>query len=469
MSLPIARRRFLAGTAAAAALPLRAHAEADELRGFPAGFVWGASTSAYQIEGAANEDGRGVSIWDVFARQPGRVANGDTGEVACDHYHRVREDIDLLSGGGFGAYRFSVAWPRVLPEGTGAVNARGLDFYDRLVDGLLAAGIAPWVCLYHWDLPQALQERGGWLNRDSASWFADYARVVAARLGDRVTHWAMFNEIGVHALFGHGIGTHAPGLTGLPNMLAAIHQQNRAQGFALTALRADLPRARLGTVLSLQPARASSEREQDGAAAARFDALWNRACIDPLLTGRYPDALAADVAGLVEAGDLAAIRQPVDFVGLNYYSPMYIAAAPNSLFGAWFGALPARMPTTHMGWPIVPEALTVQLRELRDRYGNPEVYVTENGASFTDTVETDGAVRDPLRIAYLEAHLRAARQALREGCALRGYFVWSLLDNFEWAEGFSRRFGLVHVDFKTLKRTPKASFGWLAALIRAQR
>ena len=289
------RRELLTGSAAvlgsAAALPaLGADAGAD--LNFGRDFVWGASTSSYQIEGATDEDGRGPSIWDVFSRTSGRIRNGDTGDVACDHYHRSREDVALLARGGFSAYRFSVAWPRVLPEGTGAVNARGLDFYDRLVDDLLARAIAPWLCLYHWDLPQALQERGGWLNRDSAGWFTDYARVVAARLGDRVKHWAMFNESNVHALFGHGIGTHAPGLTGLPTMLAAQHHQNLAQGLALKALRAERGDLRLGTVMSLQPVRPVSSHEEDGAAAARFDALWNRACIDPLVLGRYPDLLA---------------------------------------------------------------------------------------------------------------------------------------------------------------------------------
>jgi beta-glucosidase len=467
------RRTFLAGSAAVAAgaIPLRKAGSAQDagLSGFGRDFVWGAATSSYQIEGAVNEHGRGASIWDVYSRQPGRIQNGDTGDVACDHYHRSREDVALLARGGFSAYRFSVAWPRVLPGGTGAVNAKGFDFYDRLIDDLLAHGIAPWVCLYHWDLPQALQDRGGWLNRDSAQWFADYARIMAARLADRVTHWAMFNESNVHALFGHGIGTHAPGLTGLPNLLAAQHHQNLAQGIALKALRAERAGLKLGTVMNLQPVRPVSSRAEDLAAAARFDAIWNRACVDPLLLGRYPALLADEFAPLTKADDLATMRQPVDFLGLNYYSPMHIAAAPWNIARAWFGALPPGTPMTGMGWPIDAGGLLEQLRELRDRYGNPDVYITENGASFDDVIEPDGTVRDGARISYLDTHLRAAGQALREGVKLRGYFVWSLLDNFEWSFGYSRRFGVVHVDFATLKRIPKASFDWLAGVIRSQR
>ena len=438
----------------------------DDLAGFGRDFVWGASTSAYQIEGAAAEDGRGLSVWDVYARTPRRIADGSTGDVACDHYHRYGEDLDLVQACGFSAYRFSVAWPRVLPDGTGVVNPKGFDFYDRLVDGLLARGITPWACLFHWDLPQALQERGGWLNRDSADWFADYAQIAAARLGDRVTHWIMFNEIVVHALFGHGTGGSAPGLTGWENFVAALHHQNLAQGRALQALRGN--GRMLGTVMTLQPVRAASERNEDRSAAERFDAIWNRSCLDPLFSGTYPSALADAFAPYVGDGDLAVARQPVDFLGLNYYSPMYIAHDPAGMIGARFGSPPPGVALTAMDWPIEPDCLTAQLLELRDRYGNPDVYITENGAAFEDRVEPDGTVTDTARIAYLRDHLRAARRAQQQGAALRGYFVWSLLDNFEWAYGYSRRFGIVHVDFATLKRTPKASFHWLADIIRKQ-
>ena len=464
----LSRRRMLAAALGPLALtkPRRANATVLVEPAFPADFVWGASTSSYQIEGAVDVDGRGKSIWDVFSHTPGRISGGDTGDVACDHYHRWREDIDLLARGGFNAYRFSVAWPRILPAGAGAVEQRGLDFYDRLVDGLVAHCVTPWLCLYHWDLPQALQDGGGWRQRDIAPKFADYARVVAKRLGDRVRHWAMFNEPNVHALFGHGLGSHAPGLTGLPNFLAAIHHQNLAQGQALQALRAERADLQLGTVISLQPARPSSGSAADRRATERFDAMWNGACLEPLCNGRYPAAAAADFAPLVADGDLAVIRQPIDYLGVNYYAPMYIADAPQSLFGAWFGAVPAGMTFTAMGWPIDAPGLTEELIDLRNRYGDPVLYVTENGACYDDATIVDGTVRDDDRTEYLRAHIAAARSALAAGVKLRGYFVWSLLDNFEWASGFGRRFGVVHVDFATLQRTPKSSFAYLAGVMR---
>jgi beta-glucosidase len=433
---------------------------------FPAGFLWGASTASYQIEGAANEDGRGKSIWDVFSHTPGRVKNDDTGDVACDHYHRWREDIELLARGGFAAYRFSTAWPRILPAGSGAVEPRGLDFYDRLVDGLIGQGIEPWLCLFHWDLPQALQAQGGWTNRDICQKFADYARIVAKKLGDRVKHWATFNEPNVHAVFGHGIGTHAPGLTGLPNMLASVHHQNLAHGRALQALRAERSDLRLGTVVNQHPSRPSSKREEDRLAAERFGALYNGACLDPLLKGTYPEPVAAEFAPLIRDGDLVAIRQPMDFLGVNYYAPMYIEHAPQSAFGAWYGAAPAGTRFTAMGWPIDADALSEELIYLRDRYGDLDLYVTENGACCDDPVAADGTVHDEDRVAYLREHLAAARRAIDAGVKLRGYFVWSLLDNFEWSEGYSRRFGIVHVDYATLMRTPKQSYAYLAGIMR---
>jgi beta-glucosidase len=440
----------------------------DDLTQFGPDFVWGASTASYQIEGAAREDGRAPSIWDDFAHTPGRVRNGDTGDVACNHYRRYAEDVGLLAQAGLTAYRFSTSWSRILPEGTGATNEKGLAFYDRLVDALLGRGITPWLCLYHWDLPSALQARGGWLNRDIAPWFAAYASTVARRLGDRVKHWIMLNEAVVHAIFGHGTGIHAPGLTGWENLVAALHHQNLAQGLALQALRAERADLKLGTVMTLQPVRAHSERAQDRSAAARLDAIWNRACIDPLLRGTYPSLLADSFAPLMQPGDLAAIHRPIDFLGLNYYSPLYAGYDKDSIAGIALCAPPQGTPVTGWGWPIVPAGLTEQLGELRDRYGNPDVYITENGACFDDTVAADGSVHDDARIDYLRGHLRAARVAQQAGNALRGYFVWSLLDNFEWAEGYSRRFGIVHVDYATLARTPKASFHWLADLIRRQ-
>jgi beta-glucosidase len=466
--LKMSRRGVLAASIGPFALrrPLRAQAAAAEESVFPPDFVWGASTSNYQIEGAVDADGRGKSIWDVFCHAPGRIQNGDTGDIACDHYHRFREDVDLLARGGFTAYRFSTAWPRILPAGGGAIEQRGLDFYDRLVDALIAQRITPWLCLYHWDLPQALQENGGWLNRDTCEKFADYARVVASRLGDRVKHWATFNEPNVHALFGHGIGNHAPGLTGLPNMLAAIHHQNLAHGRAVTALRGERSDLRIGTVVNQQPARPSSDRDEDRRATERFDAMWNGACLDPLFNGLYPTSIEAEFTPLIADGDLKATRQPLDYLGLNYYSPMYIARAPQSLFGAWFGAVPDGARFTAMGWPIDPDGLAEDLIRLHGRYGALDLYVTENGACFDDAASADGAVHDDNRVTYLRDHLAAARRALEAGVRLRGYFVWSLLDNFEWVEGYRRRFGVVRVDFSTQKRTPKSSFAYLATVMR---
>jgi beta-glucosidase len=434
----------------------------------PAGFVWGASTSSYQIEGAVEEDGRGQSIWDVYSHAPGRVKGGDTGDVACDHYHRWVEDIEWLARGGFNAYRFSTAWPRILPAGTGTVEHRGLDFYDRLVDGLITRGITPWLCLYHWDLPQALQDRGGWVNRDIAGRFADYAGIVARRLGDRVKHWATFNEANVHALFGYGTGGHAPGLTGLQNMLAATHHQNLAQGRALQALRAERSDFRLGTVLNLSPMRPSSQSEADRHGAERYDAFWNGAFLDPLFRGAYPPAFAGAFAPLIADGDLKVTQQPVDFFGLNYYGPAYVVDAPQSLVGANYGPVPPGTRFTAMGWPIDAGGLTEVLIRLRDHYGNPDVYVTENGACYNDLVAEDGTVHDDERVAYFREHLAASRAAIAAGVKLRGYFAWSLLDNFEWSEGYSRRFGIIHVDFKSEKRTPKASYNYFADTIRGR-
>jgi beta-glucosidase len=460
-------RRLLLSVASLFALPksLRGRVGLHEDHSFPAGFVWGASTASYQIEGAVEEDGRGKSIWDVFSHTPGNVKNGDTGDIACDHYHRWREDIDLLSGGNFSAYRFSTAWPRILPSGSGAIEQRGLDFYERLVDGLIAKGLTPWLCLYHWDLPQALQDQGGWINRDTCEKFAEYARVVARRLSDRVKHWATLNEANVHALSGYGTGEHAPGLKGLPNMLAAMHHLNLAHGRAVQALRAERSDLHLGTVISLQPVRPSTGSANNREAAERFDAMWNGACLEPLMKGAYPARITTDFAPLVAEGDFATMQQSIDYIGVNYYSPLYIRHARQSLFGAWHDSSPVGTRVTAMGWPIDASGLTEQLIRLHDRYGNPELYVTENGACYNDLAAADGTIQDDDRIAYLRDHLAAARRALAAGVKLRGYFIWTLLDNFEWAEGYSRRFGVVSVDYKTLKRTPKASYRWLARFI----
>lgn len=474
------RRDFLAAAAAAAmpALPSSGRAQEGAVPPLepagtprlPPGFLWGASTSAYQIEGAVKEGGRRPSIWDTFSHTPGKIADGTTGDVACDHYNRYADDVELMARLGFQAYRFSIAWPRVMPEGTGPVNAAGLDFYDRLVDKLLARNILPMACLYHWDLPQALQDRGGWHNRDIAGWFADYARAAVGRLGDRVKPWAMLNEPSVHAIFGHGFGSHAPGLTGWPSYVMAQHHQNLAQGTGMTAVRALRSDLKVGTVFSLQPIFPASQQPADIAAAQRFDACWNTINLDPLFHGRYPAPFESVFAQLVKNGDMEAIRVPVDFLGVNYYGPSYIKHDPAMFLAqAGYGAVPEGMPRTLLGWPISAQGLVEVLTRLRDDYGNPPVFVTENGACYQDPAPVSGVIQDPQRTEYIRAHLVAAGEAIAQGCALNGYFAWSLLDNFEWAEGERRRFGVVGVDFATQQRTPKASALFLSQLMRAHR
>jgi len=431
-------------------------------------FVWGASTSSYQIEGAAREDGRGESIWDLFCRQPGRIQNGDTGDVACDHYHRYREDVALLRDLGIGAYRFSIAWPRVLPSGKGAPNEAGLAFYDRLVDSLLAAGIEPWVCLYHWDLPQALQEAGGWANRDCASWFADYARVVASRLGDRVKRFATFNEPGVFSLFGYAFGWHPPAVDDADSHHAAIHHVNLAHGMAIDVLRDYVIGASLGAIHNMQPARPVQATPEDKAAARMLDCYWNRAFADPQMLGAYPDAIASRMAPFCRDGDLQRIHRPVDWLGINHYSPVYARADSASRLGFAWSDAPADAPRSPIGWQIDPAAFRDVLLDACDRYGLP-IYVTENGAGAVEQADASGAVDDRERIDYLAAYLEALEEAIVLGADVRGYFVWSLLDNFEWGAGYASRFGIVRVDYATQARTPKASARWYAARIAAHR
>jgi len=474
----LSRRGFLASTLALPLLPsplLPTRAEAIEMAAsFPKDFLWGTSTSAAQIEGAAAEDGRGLSIWDEFARQPGKIVDGSTPAIACDHYHRWRQDLALLAELGVNTYRFSIAWPRIQPEGTGAANAKGMEFYSRLTDALLEAGIKPMPCLYHWDMPLALAQRGGWMNRDVASWFTDYALLMARHLGDRVTDWFMLNEPSVTAIFGHGKAAHAPGLGGgAPATLAALHHQNLAQGTALHALRAERASFRLGTVLSLQPVVPQSASEQDRAAAIRWDAVWNRVPLDGLMRGSIPDILAEPMSALVKPGDLERIRFPVDMLGLNYYSRMTMREAKGALFDADFGQSPATSYTA-MGWPIEPGGLFEILMELKELYGNPAVIVTENGAAYDDHLDSlgpdsHGQVADPERIAFIRAHLLELARAQKGGCNIKGYMVWSLLDNFEWAEGYTKRFGLVHVDYPTQTRTPKSSFRWFREVAKTGR
>ncbi|MFI9646219.1 GH1 family beta-glucosidase [Streptomyces sp. NPDC052040] len=425
---------------------------------FPADFLWGVSTSAHQIEGAAEL--REPSVWDAFTSVPGRVKDGSTAAVACDHYHRYREDVALLADLGVDAYRFSVSWPRVNSPG-------GLDFYDRLVDELCAAGVRPVVTLFHWDLPVALD----WLERDTAFRFAEYVSLVAGRLGDRVARWITLNEPAEHTLLGHALGVHAPGRRLMFDALPVAHHQLLAHGLAVRALRAAGADG-IGIANSHGPVRAASEGQQDRAAADFYDLLLNRLFADPLLLGRYPEGIAELMPGDTGA-DLDVIAEPLDFYGVNYYAPARVGAPSGEDTDIGGLSLPAELPfslkeidgypVTDFGWPVVPEALTDLLTGFRARYGDrlPPLVVTENGCSYE-------GIDDQERIAYLDGHIRALHRAVAAGVDVRGYFVWSLLDNFEWAEGYARRFGLVHVDYATLKRTPKASYGWLRELLRAR-
>ncbi len=430
---------------------------------WPRGFVWGVSTSSFQIEGATREDGRGPSIWDTFCAA-GRVANRDTGDIACDHYHRYAEDIALMKRLGVGAYRFSVAWPRLLPEGRGKVNEAGLVFYDRLIDALLKARIEPWLCLYHWDLPQALDDLGGWTTRDAAGWFADYATLVARHYGDRVKRFATFNEPSVFTLFGYGFGDSAPGLSGPAMLRRAIHNVNLAHGAAVDVLRAAVPGALIGAIHNYQPCLPSTPA--DAEAAETFGAYWNHAYPDPQILGAYPARLAAAMEPYVEPGDLSRICRPIDWFGLNHYSPIYARANRDAPLGFSFGPAPADLSHTPINWPIHPDAFRDSLIEVSARYRLP-VYVTENGFGGHEGPDAAGAVADPARIAYLRSYIEAMHQAIERGADIRGYFVWSLLDNFEWGSGYGVRFGLVYVDYPTLRRIPKESFRWYADFIKS--
>jgi beta-glucosidase len=458
---------------------------------FPTGFVWGAATAAYQIEGAVREDGRGQSIWDVFSHTPDRTHNGDTGDVACDHYHRLDEDVALMADLGLASYRFSIAWPRVLPTGAGDVNRAGLQFYARLVDALLANGIAPAATLYHWDLPQALQDAGGWANRDTAQRFAEYAGLVARELGDRLPVVTTLNEPWCAAFLGHAIGLHAPGIADRATALAAAHHLNLAHGLATTALRANLPdTARVALTLNLAEVRPATDSASDHDATRHVDSVANRIFLEPVLAGRYPADLLDDLRhvsdfAFVADGDLAAINQRPDLLGVNYYAPTRIAAVrPGTVIqpsrsradpsGAeepvmWPGtdracSVPTPGPKTAMGWPMDATGLRDLLLRVHRDYPDLPLLITENGVAFDDEPGDDG-VHDPARIDYLREHLAATHEAMAAGADVRGYYVWSLMDNFEWAWGYAKRFGLVYVDYPTQRRTPKDSAKWYRDVI----
>ncbi len=442
---------------------------------FPHGFLWGAATAAYQVEGGAREGGRGESIWDRFCRVPGAVAGGDTGDIACDHFHRWRDDVRLMGELGLRAYRFSIAWPRIFSNGTGAMNWAGLDFYEALVDAQLAAGIQPAATLYHWDLPQALQDRGGWVNRDTASWFADYAAAVAARLGDRVRTWMTINEPQVVAFCGYQLGIHAPGIRDLGTAVQAAHTLLLAHGRAAQACRQVSPARpqalRVGIALDLHPVYPLGDSDADEEAARMADGQANRWYLDPLLRGVYPkDVLEAytraGVAPKVEPDDLSTIcsHRP-DFIGVNYYSPARARrSSAEKVLGFSIEDAPG-VRRTAMGWEIYAEGLSDLLARLKRDYDDPVLMITENGAAFPDAAVADGRVQDDDRVGYLAEHLAALRSAVGAGARVEGYFLRSLMDNFEWSFGYSRRFGIVHVDYATQARTWKKSAHWYREVI----
>jgi beta-glucosidase len=424
---------------------------------FPEGFLWGAATAAYQIEGAWNEDGKGESIWDRFSHTPGKVLGGDTGDVACDHYHRWRDDIGLMRELGLQAYRLSISWPRVLPAGVGAVNSAGLDFYDRLIDGLLQAGIQPYVTLYHWDLPQALQDKGGWANRDTVAAFANYADVVARRLGDRVKHWITHNEPWCTSFLGNWLGEHAPGIQNGP-ALAVAHHVLLSHGEAVPVLRAGSPGAQVGITLNFSPAYPATDSANDQAAALRHDGFFNRWFLDPLYGRGYPADMVAVYGAMmpeIQDGDLERIAVPTDFLGVNFYNRAVIRHDPSTPV-LQTGFEHPEGEYTAMDWEVYADALRALLVRLQNDYAPNRMYITENGAAYPDTLTVDG-VRDEGRISYLSRHLAAAHAAIGEGAKLEGYFYWSLMDNFEWAWGYSKRFGIVYVDYPTQRRILKDS------------
>ena len=440
-----------------------------DLLAFPESFIWGAATAAYQIEGAWDEDGKGPSIWDVFCRVPGAIQNGDTGDVACDHYHRWREDVVLMRELGLQAYRFSISWPRVLPEGKGKVNRPGLDFYDRLVDALLAADIRPFVTLYHWDLPQALQEEGGWPVRDTACRFADFADVVSRRLGDRVRRWITLNEPWVAAYAGYGNGYHAPGIRNPLAAVQATHHLLLAHGLAVPVLRENGDAAtQVGITLNLSPVHPASDRPADEEAAHRYDGFLNRWFLDPLFCGHYPEDMLEMLGSALPdryEEDLETIAVPVDFLGVNYYTRTVVADDPDSVVVETREVKPAGRPYTEMGWEVYPEGLYEILTRVHRDYAPPCIYITENGAAFADQVDAEGRVHDAQRVGFLREYIAQAHCALEEGVPLAGYFVWTLLDNFEWAYGYSKRFGIVYVDFATQERIVKDSGIWYRGVI----
>jgi beta-glucosidase len=465
-------------TALATAAPVPQFLTSSEAL-FPKNFVWGTATAAYQIEGGWNEDGKGESIWDRFAHTPGKIKNGDTGDLACDSYHRWREDIALMKAMNLNAYRFSISWPRIQPSGSGPADSKGIDYYSRLIDALLEARIRPFVTLYHWDLPQTLEDAGGWPNRDTAGRFADYVDLTARAFSDRVSYWMLFNEPAAFTELGYFEGTHAPGRKSLLDFLRATHTVNLAQGAGFRALRAACPRGRIGTAFSMSSCEPASNSEDDKLAAERAHAITNLWFLEPALRGRYPQAFAflpESVIG-IKSVDLEKMRAPLDFIGINLYYRTIVSApgALDRLTHAQEWLFPAKMtggqqgPKTNIGWEVWPQALYNMIMRITRDYNRPAIEITESGCAYNDGPGDGGAIRDIDRVEYHQEYLGAVARAIADGADVRGYHAWSLLDNFEWAEGFSQRFGLAYVDFKTQKRTIKESGQWYAKVAAENR
>ena len=421
-------------------------------------FRWGVATSSYQIEGAAFEDGRGLSIWDTFCKVPGAILNGDTGDIACDHYYRYREDLDLMKWLGVSAYRFSIAWPRVIPNGVGAMNKKGVDFYDRVIDGALERGIEPWPTLYHWDLPQALQDRGGWNTLDCAEWFAEYAHLMAEKFGDRVKNWMTLNEPFCSAWLGHLFGVMAPGTKDLQIAVNASHHLLLGHGLAMRAIKDVIPSAEVGIVLNFTPSTPAGNSDDDLRAAALADGFDNRWFADPIFRGEYPADIVEGFGKEVPIlpGDMQAISAPMDFLGVNYYTRNVVKFDPSARPLHYSPVTVPGVERTAMGWEVHPDSFRDLLIRIHHDYGPKKMYITENGSAWNDVIE-NGAVNDSNRISYLERHLDALEAARGQGAPIEGYFAWSMMDNFEWAFGYEKRFGIIHIDYKTQKRTPKAS------------
>ncbi len=435
---------------------------------FPDGFIWGTSTAAYQIEGAWNEDGKGPSIWDVFAHQPGNIKNGDTGDLACDHYHRWREDLDILKRYSIRNYRFSVSWPRVLPQGTGRANEKGIGFYDRLIDGMLERGITPWLTMFHWDLPQALQERGGFENREITEWFSEYAGLLASRLGDRVKNWMILNEPSVYSWIGHALGFYSPKKADASAYLACAHNLNRVVGSTYRELKSGYPEFNIGSAYTLVPTPPEDEKTSPQA-VARMEAIWNGNFFDPLFRGTYPESFADMFAPFIMEGDMDLCRTDLDFIGVQHYNPIEAKDDPSRVFGVFFGRKPKGKPVTDYGWVIDPDAFAAAIEGFNARYNPASIIVTENGAAFFDGRSGDEC-HDPRRISYLEKYIAAAHRAIASGAPVNGYFVWSFMDNLEWSDGFKYRFGMVYIDHENdLERVPKDSINWFKELIESNR